>query len=301
MSGGGGGGGTTTVQKADPWGGQQPYLLDIFSKAQQLYTKPPQYFPGNTVAGFTPAQRQGQNMALTAARDMTPTLQTANRGASFLASPDILSPDSNPYLAATAEAAARPVMRVLNEQMLPSIRDEAIVAGNIGNDRQGIAEGLAMRGATDAIADRTFAMYSDAYGQGLDALGRGVALAPGAAQSLLLPSQVTSAVGAEQQGQDQANINANIDKWNFQQGLPWQQLSNYMSMVQGNYGGATSTSQTSQQNPLTGAIQGGLGGAVLGSAMSGLGGSLLTGGGGTLLGPAGWTMMGLGALMGLMG
>jgi len=39
----------TTVQKADPWEGQQPYLKDLFSAAQQLYRQ-----PGHTI---TPAIR----------------------------------------------------------------------------------------------------------------------------------------------------------------------------------------------------------------------------------------------------
>lgn len=298
----GGGGNTQTVQKADPWIGQQPYLTDLFQQAQNIYqTRTPQYFPKSTVSGFTPAQVAGQQGALDAAGAMVPTLQTATQGANFLASPDILSPDSNPYLAATAQAAARPIVQTLNEQLLPSIRQDAIVAGNLGNDRQGIAEGLAVRGAADAIADRTFGMYSDAYGQGLEALARGTALAPSVAQSMLMPSQVYSGVGAEQQAMNQAQLSDQVNRWNYEQQLPWQELSNYMSIVQGNYGGTSSTMQSSQQNPLTSAMMGGLGGAAMGSLVPGFGGSLLTGGGGALLGPAGWAGMALGAGLGLFG
>lgn len=36
---GGGGGTSQTIQKADPWSGQQPYLLDIFQKAQDAQGK----------------------------------------------------------------------------------------------------------------------------------------------------------------------------------------------------------------------------------------------------------------------
>ena len=49
--GGGGGGDTTTVQKADPWEGQQPFLTDTFSQAQNLYNNyAPQYYPNSLVA-----------------------------------------------------------------------------------------------------------------------------------------------------------------------------------------------------------------------------------------------------------
>ena len=57
MKGGGGGGGTTstnTIEKADPWSGQQPFLTDVFGKAQARYNDPssPSFFPGATVSPF---------------------------------------------------------------------------------------------------------------------------------------------------------------------------------------------------------------------------------------------------------
>src|SRR5690606_177212 len=55
FKGGGGGGGTQqVVQKSDPWAGQQPYLTEIFARAQQLASTPQTYFPGQTFAGLAP-------------------------------------------------------------------------------------------------------------------------------------------------------------------------------------------------------------------------------------------------------
>lgn len=48
MSGGGGG---TTTQKADPWSGVQPYLANMYQRADATAKgTPPQYYPGSTVA-----------------------------------------------------------------------------------------------------------------------------------------------------------------------------------------------------------------------------------------------------------
>lgn len=48
MSGGGGG---TTTQKADPWSGVQPYLANMYQRADATAKGPaPQYYPGSTVA-----------------------------------------------------------------------------------------------------------------------------------------------------------------------------------------------------------------------------------------------------------
>ena len=57
MKGGGGGGGqtsTNTIEKADPWEGQQPFLKDVFGKAQSRYNdaSSPSFFPGATVSPF---------------------------------------------------------------------------------------------------------------------------------------------------------------------------------------------------------------------------------------------------------
>jgi len=64
----GGGGGTNTVQKADPWAGQQPYLTDLFSQAQQLYQQgPQQFYPGRTYAEASPTVYQAENLQRQAA------------------------------------------------------------------------------------------------------------------------------------------------------------------------------------------------------------------------------------------
>src|SRR3990172_4081117 len=67
---GGSRGATTTVQQADPWAGQQPFLADIFGEAQRLYDAPgPLYFPGATVAPFSPETQAA--LRTQAARAMT--------------------------------------------------------------------------------------------------------------------------------------------------------------------------------------------------------------------------------------
>ena len=73
---GGGGGSTTTVQKADPWEGQQPYLVGgvgvagdpiygTFFEANRLYGSgqlAPEYYPGQTVANQSPWTQQALQM-----------------------------------------------------------------------------------------------------------------------------------------------------------------------------------------------------------------------------------------------
>ena len=62
-----------------------------------------------------------------------------------------------------------------------------------------LAEGIASRGALQAAGDVSGDIFSQAYGQGLNALQGGLSLAPQTAGLGLLPSQIMSQVGAEQQ------------------------------------------------------------------------------------------------------
>ena len=59
----GGGGSQTSTQKSEPWSGQQPYLKDIYGEGQNLYQQGPlEYYPGETVAPFSPQSQMGMDL-----------------------------------------------------------------------------------------------------------------------------------------------------------------------------------------------------------------------------------------------
>jgi hypothetical protein len=182
---------------------QSPFLQDLYRQAQQ-------YVQGPTTS---PLEQQGQQAAVDYAGQLNPQLQAAQGAQQFLTSPNILSPESNPYLAQTAKAATSPIMQALMEQILPNIRSGAVGAGGYGGSRQGIAEGIAGRGALQQIGDTTANIYSQAYGQGLNAMQGGLQAAPQTAALGLLPSQIMQQVGQEQRL------------------APFQQLQNYQGLL----------------------------------------------------------------------
>ena len=167
---------------------QSPFLQDLYQQAQQFSQGPT----------TSPLEQQGQQAAVDYAGQLAPQIQSAQGAQQFLTDPSLLSPESNPYLAQTAQAATSPIMQALMEQILPGIRGGAIGAGGFGGSRQGIAEGIAGRGALQQIGDTTANIYSQAYGQGLGALQGGLQAAPQTAALGLLPSQIMSQVGQEQ-------------------------------------------------------------------------------------------------------
>jgi hypothetical protein len=267
MSKGGGSTNTTTTQKADPWKEQQPYLKDIFSQAQQQYYSPgPYYYPGEQTAKFSSQELEAQQWMVDLAKNPQ-ALGMLNQGAGaqeFLLG-DVLRADSNPYMAGYAEGAIRPAWESLLRQGLPGVDSGAVASGQYGGSRQGIAQGLAISDAMRQSLDTTSKMYSDMYGQNLEAMQRGLALMPQTYQSLQMPGQLLSAVGETRRGMEQQLIDDAMAKWNYEQNLAAAKLAQYVSAVQGNYGGQSNSTTSG------GSGSSSTGGNIAGAALTGLG------------------------------
>ena len=77
---GGSSGNDTTKQttKSEPWGPQTPYLKYGMDEATRLYQSAgPQYYPGSTVAGFSPTQQQAQQLGTSRALNGSQAMNNA--------------------------------------------------------------------------------------------------------------------------------------------------------------------------------------------------------------------------------
>lgn len=314
MSSGGGGGNTTTTQKADPWSGVQPYLRDAYTNLEALYAQGqgPNYYPGQTVAPMdtwtqtglmqlgnaTPGMAQAANQAASGVSTMgnqgaigaTTGLNTAGNASNMLMQAG--NPQNNPYFQSALQSAIRPVTQQFQEQVMPGIKSGAQDAGQFGGSRQGVAEGIASRGYMDTVGDISANMGNAAYAQGLQAmanagqlgsniygqgmtgLGQAAALAPTVQQALGMPGQTLLGIGQQTQAQNQAQIDAEINRWNYSQNRPYTMMSDYLAMLNGAQGGTTTAQQSGGGgNRMTGA----LGGAATGAAMGSMFGPMGTG------------------------
>jgi hypothetical protein len=272
MGSGGGGqqqaGGTTEVE---PWEAQEPYLRQMFRQAQALYGRGgPEAYGGQMVAGMSPAEKKAQRVATRAATgEQTRLARRAAASGRFMLDPGILDPSSNRYLAASAEAATRPLYQHYAEQIAPNIRAEALQSGAYGSNRQAIAEGLAARETARQAGDITSQMYSGAYGQGLQAMEAAQRMVPQIQAMQLAPAQTLAGVGAQQRAYQQALIDAEIQRYNYQQAQPYANLAQYQNYLQGGYGGTTTgrPDQPGGGSPWMQAIGGGLMGAGTGAML----------------------------------
>jgi hypothetical protein len=278
---------TPATQTTQPWDVQQPYLEEIFGAARDnYYSSSPQYYPWETLA---PQSADTLGNFSNYASGGAATLGQADVGAvTDILSGKYLNADSNPYLASYTQAALRPITQQYTESVLPNIRSEAMTAGGFGGTRQGVAEGLASDRFGKAIGDTTSNIYNNAYNQGMTQFSRAIDQAPGALAAGSLPSMMQMQSGELMDTRNQAVINSDIDRWNFEQQLPENKLRDYLSMVQGDYGGtSTSSSETGGSNKTVSAVGGALAGAKLGSSVSPGWGTLI----GAILGALGGSQM----------
>ncbi len=237
----------------------QQALLDLAMPGLKNFAAhPPQLPPYSRVAGFDPLQTAGQQQVLDATGGQQSVVSGAAGANNFLTNPDIVNPNSNPALAGAIDAAVRPISEQLTTSTLPAIRGEAIANGQYGGSRQGIAEGLASRSASQAIADTSSKMANEGYLAGLDALTKGVTLAPTTAASLTTPGLTTSGVGDVRQGMAQQKLSEQAGDFNYNQVLPYLLGSDLVSLVSGIPGGTTVATGNGPSNNLVSSALGGL-------------------------------------------
>lgn len=230
------GGGTTrqvTQTITDPI--TAPFKEFGLSEAKRLYGEGPmQYYPGQTVVGFSPETET----ALSGLR------QQAITGSPFIgAVQDVVMQNlmgTNPLQA----AAFRPAIEAVEAQ--------ASKAGRYGSGYQQAA-------LAQALAPMAYQAQQAAIQQ-----------APAARQFGFADLETLAGVGAAREAQQQAELAADIERFQFEQQAPQAALSNYLASVQGGQLGQQQITPY-YSNPLASGLSGALGGAMLGGQIPGLG------------------------------
>ena len=274
-----GSGSNTTTQKADPWAGQQPYLLDLYAKAQGLPTQ--QFFPGQTYATPSDLTFQAEQLAeqaalgpqSTIAGSIVPSIQE-----------QLMSPAqrfSDPLLQESLRAGLRP-MEESASRLLQQARRDATGAGQLGGTRQGILESEVLKDLLTKQSDVASRLYGDVYGDTLSSQSRALAFAPSAMSTLMQPSASLANIAAAQTARAQHPITEAMQRFAFEQAAPGQALDRYANIAAGTIiPGTQTTTGPGAQSP--GFAAGALGGAGLTSALlpEAMSGAMLGGAGST--------------------
>jgi hypothetical protein len=250
---------------------------------------PPPPPTGTGIAEFNPTQLASQEAALGAASQQG-NLASGAQGANQFLFSDVLSPDTNPYLMQYADYATDPIIQK-GYELLGAARGGADATGQYGGTRQGLVESNAIDATLRNYGGARADIFNKAYGQGLEALVKGLALAPETAGLVAQPARTMATVGDIRQAQEQAKLTEQRQQAQLAELWPLligQEVLGSVGMIPS--GGTVSTANA----PKTSIVGGALGGAATGASIGGMIGGPVGAG----VGAAGGT--GLGTLMALL-
>tara|TARA_R110000803_G_scaffold102048_3_gene170092 strand:+ start:1743 stop:2525 length:783 start_codon:yes stop_codon:yes gene_type:complete len=246
MSGGGGSNSptyTTTIN--EPFAEQKSSLVEAFGMANAAFDAgADRYYPGSEVANQSFNTATAQQLGLDAA---------GVQGALGMGAANALNAAFDP-LSAQSRAITDPFVAQLQGQILPGIGSQAIQQGAYGGDRQRIQEQSAVTATTDAATKAMLANQQNAM-QNL----------AGVQSGLLRPASTVSEVGAQQERYQQDLINADINRFKFEQEAPQTSLDRLISRITGiNLGNVSNTTSGGGQS--SGVDLGGIAGLGLAGA-----------------------------------
>ena len=229
--GGGGGGGQsqTTTSGIDP--SMRPYVEKGLSEAQKLYeTYTPQYYAGQTYVSPSAQTESALTMAEQQARAGSPLINQALAqqqgaiGGSYLG--------ANPYL----QAALRPGQEAATQayqQAIGSTRSQASHAGRYGSGAQTQLESLSQQNLANALANQAGQAAYQNYAAERGFQEQAARNAPTMAQAAYQPINQLLQTGQARENYAQQALQAELDRFNFQQNLPYQRLAQFTSTVAG--------------------------------------------------------------------
>ena len=242
LEGGGGGGQTQTSQTGiDPM--LKPYISYGLNEAQNLYkSASPQYYQGQMYVSPSQATQGALQANTSRAMGGNPLLPAAQQQQQDVISGNYLQ--NNPYFNQAMAGAAQGATQTYNDAIRQA-QGGASMAGRYGS---GVSADLQNRAATtlsNTLANKYGELAYQNYGA---ERARQEAAAMGAPQLAAADyydiNQLLKS-GQAQEGYQQKALEADINKFNFEQNLPYSKLSTYLGSVYGAPQGSVTQSTTS--------------------------------------------------------
>lgn len=286
----------------------RPFLTEGLKQAQEIFLRQqPSFYPGQTYVNPSQATQESLAMQEQIARSASPSL-AVGQGA-YLQSAGGLSQTAgggflqgNPYQQQMMQAATRPLQQAFSEQVLPGVSSLYSKSGRLGSGSMERALGQVSESYGRALGDVTSNLAGTQYQaerqlqqQAQLGLTNIAQAAPQIYAQQYIPAQQLAQVGAQQEAIAAQPLQEAMTRYAYEQRLPYEQLSGYLSSVYGSPLGSYGTS--AQQLPqstnrttgaLAGGLAGGLGGYALGSAFPSIGGTTGALGGAALGGLLGY-------------
>ena len=241
---------SSTESSSGPWEPQQPYILKGFEEAAKIYKQGvPDYYSGETLAGFDPAETAAQQATMGYAMGPRAAAMQAGAERSLLQglSGQIDPAAYNPMV----NALTSNVIGNLQENILPGIRQQQVMYQPGGSSRAALEQNKAVtRGVAQGLAKPLADMYTNAYNQAQQRAVSSGQLYPSIMSAPLSMYGAMGRVGADRRAMTQRSIDADIARYNYQTNAQANALKNYMAAITGNYGSVGSSStETTRPGP----------------------------------------------------
>jgi hypothetical protein len=225
-----------------PWKEQAPYLVDIYERAAGQSYQPRSFYDDPTYVPHSSQTQMGLAGMQSRALGGSPNVQAAQGYNIDALQGQYLHPESNPYLQATYDAAARPVMRGLQTAAIPGASMSGYGRAGSGAEanRYDRATDAGGRALTDLSAQIFGGNYARERGAQMQAATQAAQLGDYDYRDLgaLLD------VGGRQEELSGRVLNDLMERFYFQQEEPRDRLREYAGLI----GGPVTTSKSSSSS-----------------------------------------------------
>jgi hypothetical protein len=242
--GGGGGGGSTsqTNNQLDPT--VQPFVKYGLEEAQNLYkTDTPQYYGGQTYVGPSQQTQSALEYAQNRALGGNPLLPAAQQQQLSSIQGDYLSA-GNPYFTQALAGPTQQATQAYNDA-ISKAQGSLSMAGRYGSNVGADIQNRAANTLASTLANKYGELAYSNYAGERAMQNQAVANAPALAQADYGDIQQLMNVGKTQEDYAKTALQADIDRFNFEQNKPYQKLSAYLGAA---YGAPTGTVSTTTQS-----------------------------------------------------
>ena len=241
-------GGSTT--RTEPWAEQKPYLVSGFTEADRLAKQgAPAFYPGQTLAGFSPAQQMAQTGTMNYLTGPRPAAQQAAAEKAMIGGLggqvdySQFSPMADVYRQ-QAESQMQQGLANVRQGMVGSI-NMPVQPG--GGSRGDLAQERVLAQGQKAIAQNLAGLYGGAYSAAQERIPQFAQQYPSIMGAPLGMSEAMGGVGAQQRALQQERLNQQQRAYEYTANAPMSNLQQYMANISGDYGGTTRQSPSALQ------------------------------------------------------
>lgn len=262
----------TSQQKAETGPPEfiQGYLKNGINDLVSLYNNnrnAPAYYPGSTVAPFSSTTEQALQAMEARGAGGSPLTKGAQGMLTDTVNGKYLDPTTNPQYLSALNASHQPYVDQFMGTVLPGVTSAFEGSGRTGSPAHQMAVDRAVTGLNRTITDADAKAGSDYYTNARTQQIQAAGLAPSLANQDYIDINQLGTAGEARDNQAQANIDADVARYNYGQNAQWDYINRYLASLNGGYPGGSSTSSgtSTQTRP------GDTFGSIFGSGLSALG------------------------------